>query len=741
MGYKKTLLLVLILALLASITVGCSRNRFQDQFKLTVEIGSGQGTIEVTPEKTNYNKGEKVQIEAIAADGYQFDKWEGSLTGTEKSMLIVIDSNMTLIANFIKKDYPLTIKIKPHHLAGVVEEEVITITASGSDEYEYETTVQLTATPLNAGYVFERWEGDLTGNVNPASITIDMEKTVTAVFKLNQELVTVNGPGDVEVIRATSTFNQAALELTALAMNTGVFEGWEGFSESDIEDCSNPFDPLKSKWVVLKNIPGNITANFSEIKGALTLVNSWGANWGPKRDGKIEMTYAAAIDNNVWCFVTEPREHYQPQALAVFDLDGMAGRANVDIHISAYRPGTSEELAKKDFYPFTFLRGGWVPFPDNPIALDITEVLQEANNKGAKSVDLIFSVVNKDSYLNLTLNSFQVELYTAGYSTNPADATATYECLETPGPIDSDGPEAEREFKIANVDLTDFTSPLMTASYAALDLYSTALNFDDIAKIGQTNQNYEGNVIITGLDGRKHGTGLRAFTEQQWDDVLTRGYGRLIDSPLAGALPARLDLTELPYFPPIGDQMAEGSCVAWATTYYTMSFYQARQSGWDYTGQSYETAEKSQLISPEFTYHMVNNGEDAGSIYLDVMQIGQHIGAPSLAKMDYSDINYTKWPEEAAWREAPLYRSSGFYQDHGSAVYFIIIDSREDIDVVKSLLHQGYLVTVSIDANKYYQWEGGRPVAYHPYLSVENYRNPRTNHANTVAAYDDNFSH
>ncbi|MBN1670803.1 MAG: lamin tail domain-containing protein, partial [Kiritimatiellae bacterium] len=50
-----------------------------------------------------------------------------------------------------------------------------------SPYYDNGTSVQLTATP-NAGYAFTGWSGDLSGTANPASLTMNANKSVTASF-------------------------------------------------------------------------------------------------------------------------------------------------------------------------------------------------------------------------------------------------------------------------------------------------------------------------------------------------------------------------------------------------------------------------------------------------------------------------------------------------------------------------------------------------------------------------------
>jgi uncharacterized repeat protein (TIGR02543 family) len=86
-------------------------------------------------------------------------------------------SNKTLVAVFLKRDYPLTIKIEGE---GTVEEKIVT-NPSGR-EYPHGTTVELTPKPKE-GWEFDGWAGDLTGKEIPKRILVDKQKNVTAKFK------------------------------------------------------------------------------------------------------------------------------------------------------------------------------------------------------------------------------------------------------------------------------------------------------------------------------------------------------------------------------------------------------------------------------------------------------------------------------------------------------------------------------------------------------------------------------
>ena len=54
-------------------------------------------------------------------------------------------------------------------------------TVTGGGEYERHATATLAATPA-PGYLFAGWSGDATGTVNPLSVLMDADKTVTATF-------------------------------------------------------------------------------------------------------------------------------------------------------------------------------------------------------------------------------------------------------------------------------------------------------------------------------------------------------------------------------------------------------------------------------------------------------------------------------------------------------------------------------------------------------------------------------
>ena len=67
--------------------------------------------------------------------------------------------------------------------------------AGGS--YPQGTSVQATAVPAGGKWAFVCWSGALTGSTNPASVVMDADKTVTAIFRVPGD---VTGEGDVDVV-------------------------------------------------------------------------------------------------------------------------------------------------------------------------------------------------------------------------------------------------------------------------------------------------------------------------------------------------------------------------------------------------------------------------------------------------------------------------------------------------------------------------------------------------------------
>ena len=206
------------------------------EYPLSISVeGEGAVSEKVISTKTDYTSGTVVELTAKPADHWLFDHWEGDLNGNTNPVQITLSSAKTVKAVFVKKMYDLSIEIQGE---GTVEEAVLQTKATSIQEG---TVVELTALPGDH-WVFDHWEGDLSGNKNPAQITIASDKKVKAVFveKMYPLTIEVEGSGAVkeEVISTKSGSYQegSVIELTASPAEHWVFDHWEG----DLAGSQNP---------------------------------------------------------------------------------------------------------------------------------------------------------------------------------------------------------------------------------------------------------------------------------------------------------------------------------------------------------------------------------------------------------------------------------------------------------------------------------------------------------------------
>ncbi len=101
------------------------------------------------------------------------------------------------------------------------------------DEYEQGTQVEATATP-GRDWSFTTWEGDLSGTEATQNITIDSDKTITAVFDGNGIFVATTGDdgNDGTISSPMATINAAIDEAVNMGGDMGVFVS-EGTYEVD----------------------------------------------------------------------------------------------------------------------------------------------------------------------------------------------------------------------------------------------------------------------------------------------------------------------------------------------------------------------------------------------------------------------------------------------------------------------------------------------------------------------------
>ena len=144
------------------------------QFTLTTNV-VGSGSVSSVPAGSIYNENDVVSLTATPAAGFEFSGWSGDLTGITNPASITMDGNKTVTATFTEVQvvqFTLT--------TNVIGSGSVTPSPAGGI-YTEATIVTLTATPA-VGFEFSGWSGDLSGAINPSTITMDANKSVTATF-------------------------------------------------------------------------------------------------------------------------------------------------------------------------------------------------------------------------------------------------------------------------------------------------------------------------------------------------------------------------------------------------------------------------------------------------------------------------------------------------------------------------------------------------------------------------------
>ncbi len=207
------------------------------------------------------------------------------------------------------------------------------------------------------------------------------------------------------------------------------------------------------------------------------------------------------------------------------------------------------------------------------------------------------------------------------------------------------------------------------------------------------------------------------------------GFQKLTMSSSASQLSLSVDLSA--QLPPVGDQGQQGSCVAWASSYYYKSWSEKQEHSWDLNNAYYQ-------YSPSFVYNQINGGKDNGSKFQDAFTLLQNNGDVDIAEMPYNQNNYTAKPSAAQLEAAKPYRVPGDWR------YFFLrtnngpFSSPNDISGVKTLLDSGKVLVMAIPVYGDFPNYGSNPSkAYYDYNGSSSLKG---GHGVCICGYDDNIN-
>ena len=158
------------------------------------------------------------------------------------------------------------------------------------------------------------------------------------------------------------------------------------------------------------------------------------------------------------------------------------------------------------------------------------------------------------------------------------------------------------------------------------------------------------------------------------------------------------DNSKLSTFPPIGNQLSQGSCAAFSTTYYVMTHMAAMVNGWNVS-----TGDTSRIFSPKWTYNMVNGGGDNGSWPDEEFTVGRDLGLATWAEFPYtgSSGDVLAWCTSSnVWRNAINRRMNDYTT--------LDMSTTNGLNQLKALLDNGYVVAFATGAPAPYSaWVNG----------------------------------
>lgn len=225
-------------------------------YNLTIEK-LGNGFIETVPKTSYYENNTNVNIEAIANEGWKFERWENDLSTSNNQETILMDTNKNIKAIFIEEAYKLTTNIVGNGNVSATPE---------STTYSYGSNVTISANP-DTGWFFDRWEGDLDSYNNNEIITMNSNKTVTAVFSTGLKLRT-------QVIDATCSESfDGKIELDVLGGMPPFNYQWN--TNAETKDLSNIKNGTYNVTVTDANgLTANTTAAVGIVDSIAPSINS-----------------------------------------------------------------------------------------------------------------------------------------------------------------------------------------------------------------------------------------------------------------------------------------------------------------------------------------------------------------------------------------------------------------------------------------------------------------------------------
>lgn len=192
---------------------------------------TGQGTLNPDVGAHEYDKDSEATVTAENIEGWKFDRWEQDLFGGVNPGSLTMDSDKSVKGVFLEQ-FILT--------TGVTQGGAI-YCFPDQEEYSDGAVVEVFA-QADAGWRFDHWEGDLKGSDNPTTLTMDADKTITAVF-LPYTLSITGATQNEPFMAGQSVSLQAVIEPTPPPGTTYTWTAGGDASTAPASSTGSTFNP------------------------------------------------------------------------------------------------------------------------------------------------------------------------------------------------------------------------------------------------------------------------------------------------------------------------------------------------------------------------------------------------------------------------------------------------------------------------------------------------------------------
>jgi alpha-tubulin suppressor-like RCC1 family protein len=245
-------------------------------YSLTVAVPGG-GVAQKSPSSLRYRSGSIVNLDAVAASGWQFVRWTGDATGTVAQTSVVMDRDRSVQAVFgtsitTNSTGPGSISVIP---------------ASGP--YPYGSVISVSPRP-DANGAFSIWGGTASGTANPLEYKITSQNpTISALFTKidpSQAVLTCTnvGSGSVSISPQKAVYaRNETVVVNAIPGANFIFSGWSGALSGVENPASITLSESKS-----------LTATFISVSEAMPVVIISPMSQSAARGGAVSFTVSVS---------------------------------------------------------------------------------------------------------------------------------------------------------------------------------------------------------------------------------------------------------------------------------------------------------------------------------------------------------------------------------------------------------------------------------------------------------------